>query len=178
MALRDGDRNTAKNASTHVHNPRLHIDANYAINPTRKFATQFGKKLVLGLATHVCGTSREILSQYGFLQGRETAISVQALHCGFDIEKFARREGDERHTVCKEFGWPLDVKLVLFAGRLDRALETDHPQNHKNSWFALNVARAAVQQDPNVRLIMAGAGEAAAELKRRICNGGFRISCG
>jgi glycosyltransferase involved in cell wall biosynthesis len=73
--------------------------------------------------------------------------------------------------VLEEFGWPDDAQIVLFAGRLDRAIELDHPQNHKNSWFALNVARAASLREPRFRLLMAGAGERK-ELEHRIAQWG------
>lgn len=159
---------------THVHNPWLHIEANYANSSSRRLTSAIGKKLVVKYATHVCGTSQEILSQYGFVPGTAAGPSVRALHCGIDVAKFNRSDGCERQSVCAQFGWPLDVKLVLFVGRLDRAIEIDHPQNHKNSWFALNVARVALQRDRGIRLLMAGGGEARTELERRIDDWGLR----
>jgi glycosyltransferase involved in cell wall biosynthesis len=91
------------------------------------------------------------------------------LHCGIDIDQFNGEPAGCRDSVLREFGWTPDVKLVLFVGRLDRALEYLHPKNHKNSWFALNVMRAAVAIDPSVRFIMAGdADHVSAELDRRI----------
>ena len=66
-------------------------------------------------------------------------------------------------------------KLILFAGRLDRATEFEHPQNHKNSWFALNVVRAAVERQPSVRFLMAGAGEhSRQDLESRIESWGLK----
>jgi glycosyltransferase involved in cell wall biosynthesis len=48
-------------------------------------------------------------------------------------------------------------------------MEFDHPQNHKNSWFALNVAQAAIEKQPAIRLLMAGAGDHSRyELESRI----------
>lgn len=75
------------------------------------------------------------------------------------MRKFnAPREHDRESVLC-EFLWPQESKIVLFAGRLDRAMEFDHPQNSKNSWFALNVVRAAMEKQPSIRFLMAGAGE-------------------
>lgn len=159
---------------THVHNPWLHIAVNYSVSPTRRLAASLGKLLVRLLATHVSGTSAEILRQYGFVQKRDSKVSISALHCGFDVSKFNGPRDADRKSVLHDFGWPEDSKLVLFAGRLDRSLDFDHPQNHKNSWFALNVARAAVQKDPSIRLLMAGGGDhARPELKRRIGSWGL-----
>ena len=142
----------------HIHNPWLHIKANYAISPSRRIAAAGGKVLVHGLATHVCGTSAESLQQYGFQPGRLTGPNVSVLHCGFDIDQFNSPRAPDRERVLAEFGWSPDAKIVLFAGRLDRALEFVHPQNHKNSWLALNAVREAVLRDSAVRFIMAGEG--------------------
>lgn len=153
---------------SHVHNPRLHIDANYAVTRSRRFLAATGRELVKRLATHICGTSREILCQYGFPPGSALGPQISTLHCGIDIAKFNGKEGSERASVLDEFGWPRNSKLVLFAGRLDRALEFDHPQNHKNSWLALNIARAAFAMDPDIRLLIAGDGSSRPELERYV----------
>lgn len=138
---------------THVHNPWLHIEANYATSPLRRAATWGGKQLVEGLATHVCGTSREILGRYGFQDG---ALAVRVVHCGIDVDRFNGPRDDDRAAVRAEMGWPVEARIVLFVGRLDRALQIDHPQNHKNSWLALQIAREAIARDPRIRLVMAG----------------------
>lgn len=160
---------------THVHNPWLHIGANYAVNPSRRLSTLIGKKLVNRLATQICGTSGAILRQYGFQSGRKQKPPVTVVYCGIDVSLFGSARDRDRASVLREFGWPDDAKIVLFAGRLDRALEFDHPQNHKNSWFALNVARAALAIEPRLRLLMAGAGDQERkELERRICEWGLQ----
>jgi glycosyltransferase EpsF len=151
---------------THVHNPWLHIEANYAVSVSRRLTTLMGKRLVNLLATHVCGTSAEILRRYGFRVQNAGRPAVSVVHCGFDIAKFNAPREIDRKSVLREFQWPENVKVVLFAGRLDRALKFDDPQNHKNSWFALNVVRAAVRLDPSVRLLMAGTGDSRGELER------------
>jgi glycosyltransferase EpsF len=144
---------------THVHNPWLHIAVNYNTSLSRRVTTIAGKQFVSWLATNVCGTSGAILRQYGFMLGGAKRPSVSVLHCGIDIGKFNASREPDRESVLREFGWERHAKVVLFVGRLDVALEFDHPQNHKNSWFALNVLRLAVARDPSVRLLMAGAGD-------------------
>src|ERR1700751_4931968 len=39
---------------THVHNPWLHIEANYAVGPLRMLTAKAGKHLVKRYATHIC----------------------------------------------------------------------------------------------------------------------------
>lgn len=148
---------------THVHSPWIHISANYAVSLPRKLTTAAGAKLVRRLATHVCGTSAEVLRVYGFEPGQPGRPAVSVVHCGIDVEKFSGPRDDDRRSVLSEFGWPDDTRLVLFAGRLDRALEFHHPQNHKNSWLALHIVRAALEKDPSLRLLMAGAGDESRE---------------
>ena len=153
---------------THVHNPWLHIQANYAVTPSRRFLATAGKTLVHLYATHVCGTSAEILAKYGFQPSGRWAPQIKVVHCGFDVNRFNARRELDRARILQEFGWPPQTKLVLFAGRLDRALEFAHPQNHKNSWLALNIVRVALEKDPLVRLIMAGSGASREALQERI----------
>jgi len=144
---------------THVHIPWIHIEENYAVSLSRRITAVVGKRLVLLLATHVCGTSEQVLRQYGFPLKEAGYPIVSTVHCGIDVGKFnAPREHDRESVLC-EFLWPQESKIVLFAGRLDHAMEFDHPQNSKNSCFALNVVRAAMEKQPSIRFLMAGAGE-------------------
>jgi glycosyltransferase EpsF len=142
---------------THVHNPWLHISTNYETSFLRRATVFVGKRLVRLLATDVCGTSEQILRQYGFRVAATSVPAVSVVHCGIDVQKFSAPRLRDRQSVLSEFGWRTHTKIVLFAGRLDRALQFDHPQNHKNSWFALNVVRAALKRNSNIRFLMAGA---------------------
>jgi glycosyltransferase involved in cell wall biosynthesis len=160
---------------THVHNPWIHIAVNYEINLSRRLTTIAGKRFVSRFATHVCGTSEAILRQYGFMPGHTKRPAISVVHCGIDVGKFNASREHDRESVLREFGWGQQAKVVLFAGRLDAALEFDHPQNHKNSWFALNVLRVALEREPSVRLLMAGAGDdSRKELNRHIQNWGLQ----
>lgn len=142
----------------HVHNPILHLDANYGVSPSRRVLVKLGRALVKRLATDVCGTSAKSLEEYGF-PGHPPRPSVAVLHCGINLNAFCvPREGD-RASVLDEFGLPENALVVLFAGRLDRDLEISHPRNHKNSWLALLISRIAAERNERVHLLMAGAGE-------------------
>jgi glycosyltransferase involved in cell wall biosynthesis len=144
---------------THIHNPWIDIEAFYAVTRSRQLTADIGKRLVNRFATHICGTSAEVLRRYGFDPEQTGRPAVSVVHCGFDVGRFNAPRFEDRQSVLHEFRWPQDSKLILFAGRLDRAMEFEHPQNHKNSWFALNAVRAAVERQPSVRFLMAGAGE-------------------
>lgn len=160
---------------SHVHNPWLHITANYAVTPLRRVSAAGGQKLVDLLATRIVGTSASILRQYGFDPGRRQKPRVEVIHCGIDVSLFNRSRDPDRTSVLQEFQWPDDSKIVLFAGRLDRALQLGHPQNHKNSWFALQIVRAALEREPRIRLLMAGAGEEPrAALTRHVAEWGLQ----
>jgi len=157
----------------HVHNPWSHIAVNYAVGPARRFAAGVGKALVERFATHVCGTSSAILHKYGFEPGCLGPLSIEVVHCGIDIGKFNKPREADRARILDEFGWPAHTKLVLFAGRLDRVVELAHPQNHKNSWLALNIVKEALVRDASVRLVMAGAGQSREALQDQVCTWGL-----
>jgi glycosyltransferase involved in cell wall biosynthesis len=155
----------------HIHNPWVHISELYGVTPTRRLAVRAGKWLIERLATHVCGTSTDILVRYGFQPGANTTPQVGVAHCGFEIDDFSRAGEPDRESVRQEFGWPTDSKLVLCVGRLDLGMSFDHPLNHKNTWFAMNVAAAAIRSDPALRLIVVGAGDERRERLENVVSG-------
>lgn len=142
----------------HVHNPILHLHANYGITRTRRALVRLGRTLVNSIATDVCGTSAKSLVEYGFSFG-QVGPNVTVLHCGINLDAFNAPREQDRQSVLQEFDFPDEALIILFAGRLDRDLELNHPRNHKNSWLALNAARIAAEKNPRVRLLMAGAGD-------------------
>jgi len=144
---------------SHVHIARMHITTNYVVNPGRKLSTALGRGLLDRFATNVCGTSAAILREYGFEPGRTRRPGVSVAHCGFSVGRFSGSRDQNRMDILREFGWRQEAKLVLFTGRLDQAMEFDHPKNSKNSWFALNVVKLAAERDAQICLIMAGAGD-------------------
>lgn len=146
---------------THIHNGWMNISMNYNVSPARKWISGLGKTLTGMLATHICGTSAEVLLQYGFDPSSERQPKVSVLHCGFRVDCFNKPDQmmNDRLAVLQEFNWTPECNLVLFAGRLDRAMEFNHPQNNKNSWLALHIMKSALKQDSNLRFIMAGAGD-------------------
>jgi glycosyltransferase involved in cell wall biosynthesis len=159
---------------THVHNPAYQIRNNYGVTLSRRFTARVGKALVARYATHITGTSRQVIAEYGFDASRFRRIPKAVLHCGFDTARFLGDEVPSKASVCHEFGWSEDARIILFAGRIDRSLDLGHPQNHKNSGFAVSVGIECARLDPRVRMLLAGAPSPAVPiLERRIAASGL-----
>lgn len=160
---------------THVHNPAYQIRNNYGVTLSRRFTARVGKALVARYSTHITGTSRQAIAEYGFDASRFRQIPKAALYCGFDPARFLGDPVAAKASVSHEFGWPEDAKIILFAGRIDRSLDLGHPQNHKNSGFAVSVGIECARRDSRVRMLLAGApSPAVAILEGRIAAAGLQ----
>jgi len=159
---------------THVHTPAYQIRNNYGVTFPRRLAARIGKRLVARYATHVTGTSRQVITEYGFDEARFHRMPKAAIHCGFDPARFLGDVNSRRSSLRREFGWPEDAKIILFAGRIDRSPDLGHPQNHKNSGFAVSVGIECARWDERVRMVLAGKFSIALPiLERRIAQAGF-----
>jgi glycosyltransferase involved in cell wall biosynthesis len=157
----------------HVHNPAFHIRNNYGMTMTRRITAQLGKALVARYATHITGTSRQVIGEYGFDTPRFQRIPRMALHCGFDSQPFGALAA-ARNSIRSEFDWPENSRIILFAGRIDPSPDFGHPRNHKNSGFAVSIGIEAARADANIRMILAGAlSPAVPVLEERIARAGF-----
>ena len=162
---------------THVHNPSYQILNNYGVTMSRRFTAQIGKRLIAHYATHITGTSRQVISEYGFDAPSFARIPKAALHCGFNAMRFHGNSAEAKALICEEFGWPLNARIILFAGRIDESAELGHPRNHKNSAFAISIGIESVRRDPQVRMLLAGArSEAVPILEQRIVASGLEES--
>ena len=159
---------------THVHNPAYQIRNNYGVTLGRRFTARVGKGLVAGYATHIIGTSRQVIAEYGFDTPRFGRIPKSVIHCGFDTTRFLGNFVPSKASVRDEFGWPEDAKIILFAGRIDWSPDLGHPQNHKNSGFAVSVGIECARRDLRVHMLFAGAPSPAVPiLERRIAASGL-----
>lgn len=136
----------------HIHTTFIHIN-NYSGTRTRRWTASSGKRLLAHLATHVIGTSRQIVSEYGFDDKSFDGVKRNVVHCGFDVSQFTADRESSHREICKEFGWDNTTRVLLFAGRLNPI------NNPKNPEFALEVARLCVEEYPNICFLMAGNGE-------------------
>jgi glycosyltransferase involved in cell wall biosynthesis len=160
---------------THVHNPAYQIRNNYGVTLSRRFTARVGKALVARYSTHITGTSRQAIAEYGFEGSPFSRIPKAALYCGFDPTRFLGDPVAAKASVSHEFGWPEDAKIILFAGRIDRSVDLGHPQNHKNSAFAVSVGIECARRDSRVRMLLAGAPSPAVPiLEGRIAAAGLR----
>ncbi len=158
---------------THVHNPAYQIRNNNGLTLDRRITARIGKHLIQRYATDITGTSRQVVSEHGFDGPEFNHIPKRALHCGFDCTRFAGDPASAKGSICAEFGWPPGVRVLLFAGRTDRCPDLGHPQNHKNSGFAVNLGIEACRRDSSLRIIMCGAPSVATPiLQSRINQGG------
>ena len=152
---------------THVHNPAYQIRNNYGVRLGRRFTAKVGKSMVARYATHICGTSRQVIGEYGFDAPSFAHIPAAALYCGFDPARFRADPKIARAALLSEFGWSSDALVALFVGRIDVSPDPCHPQAHKNAGFAVDVAIAAARRDRSVRLLLAGAPSPATPLLER-----------
>jgi glycosyltransferase involved in cell wall biosynthesis len=160
---------------THIHNPAYQIQNNYGVTLGRRLTARVGKKLVARYSTHITGTSRQAITQYGFDASAFSRIPKSALYCGFDPTRFLGDVPPAKASVCDEFSWPADAKIILFVGRIDVSADLGHPQNHKNSGFAVSVGIESSRKDPRVRMLLAGATSTAVrKLEERIAQAGLQ----
>ncbi|MCX6907905.1 MAG: glycosyltransferase [Verrucomicrobia bacterium] len=136
----------------HVHNPAATITF-FSTTFLRRQTLMAGKRLIGGFATHIMGTSRQILTEYGFDELPFRRITKGAEHCGFDTDRYRGDRHNFHRQVCQEFRWPESVKILFFAGRLSSNY------NQKNPAFALDVAKACISKNASIRLLMAGGGD-------------------
>ena len=154
----------------HVHNPVANL-AFFFRSKLRTAVLLTGKNLLANLATHITGTSRQVVSEYGFDVERFANVRRRAVYCGFDVSRFNGEYAVSRRKILDEFDWKSNVKILLFVGRLNSEL------NQKNPEFALQVAKLCIEVDPNVRFIMAGGGDdIRVELEGKVMQWGMQRS--
>lgn len=145
----------------HVHNPAYQLYSNYGVTARRKMQLNLGKSLLRKFTTHIAGTSEKILVEYGIGKKDFPSQWIGAIHCAFDVKRYTNFHIREKEKLCRELGWAKDVKVILFAGRLDCSLDEHHSQNHKNSVFAIMVLQ--LLKNENIKMIYAGDNECIAE---------------
>jgi len=136
----------------HVHNPAINIEY-FSTSLLRRSILSAGKSLVGGLATDILGTSRQLLTEYGFDDKLFEKLPRRAAHCGFDVTRYGGNAVEVRSDVRREFGWKQSARIVLFVGRLNSNC------NQKNPEFALEVAQHCTARHPDICVLFVGGGD-------------------
>jgi glycosyltransferase involved in cell wall biosynthesis len=148
----------------HVHNPFVTFDKTLS----KRIARAIGRVAVKRLATTVAGTSMRMLHDYNLAPDPSATQERTALHCGFDLTPYASDASEARARIRTEFEWPLSSRILLFVGRLESHF------NQKNPRFAVDIARASIAMDGNVKALFVGAGdEARAQIELELAEQGL-----
>jgi glycosyltransferase involved in cell wall biosynthesis len=144
----------------HIHNPLYHR-TNYANGIVRRIIKASGKHMLSRLDTHIMGTSRQIVEEYGFHDSAALNVTLGVAHCGIDVTEYRGDYNQAHGQLCRELGWDKSAKIILFVGRLDgeNIRHLGRTMTHKNPAFALEVARESVARDPRIRFLMVGSGD-------------------
>ena len=157
----------------HVHNPPFCLRVNTETRAQKAVFT-LARAIVRKLATHVLGTSAQVLREYGFTSDAFPKQQIVPLHCGFEASAFAMSAAEANESVCRELGWPPGSRITLFAGRLDGFDPRKPEWNHKNPEFALDVVHKAIENGTDTRLVMVGDGDRTRRiLEKRVSDWGL-----
>ena len=157
----------------HVHNPPFCLRVNTETRAQKAVFT-LARAIVRKLATHVLGTSAQVLREYGFTSDAFPKQQIVPLNCGFEASAFAMSAAEANESVCRELGWPPGSRITLFAGRLDGFDPRKPEWNHKNPEFALDVVHKAIENGTDTRLVMVGDGDRTRRiLEKRVSDWGL-----
>lgn len=158
----------------HIHNA-IH-DVERASNWRRDVVVSLEKKLLAHLATHIMATSQQMIIEYGFDTNSFSHLKRGAAYCGFDVTRFSRNHAEIHADVSREHGWEGSAKIMLFAGRLNSGSHGSDAvvRSGKNPGFALQVAREAMARDADLRLLLAGDGNARKEFEALVQSWGLQ----
>jgi glycosyltransferase involved in cell wall biosynthesis len=147
---------------THIHNAVRQFEA-------EQVTGKLGRWLVGRYSTHITGTSRHVIADYGFDDPNFSHIPRMALYCGFDPSRFLGERPPAKAALCRELGWPENAKIILCVGRIDPQADAGHRRAQKNSAFAVSVGIECGRRDPDLRMVFAGEPSAAVPvLEQRI----------
>ena len=142
----------------HVHNAPARL-REAGRTKMRRALLGVSARFIKRYATHVLGTSSQILTQYRFVPGAFPRQRILDLHCGFDVSRFGESHERANESLCAELGWPAGSRIALFVGRLDGFDESNPGWNGKNPEFALRVAKAAIDSGSDIRFVLVGGPE-------------------
>lgn len=156
---------------THLHGPTV---TKIHGTTTQRIIAQIGKTLLAPYATFIASTSLQLIHYTGIDTRIWRHIPRDAVYCGVDIGRFALHPLKARVALREEFVWPADSKIILFAGRTDKAPDICNPMNTKNSALAAAIGIEVAKRDPRVHMLFAGERSTGVPiLERRVADGGL-----
>jgi glycosyltransferase involved in cell wall biosynthesis len=136
----------------HAHNSMIFIN-NYANSLPRKLFYKTGKLLNGLLATHITGTSNQLMQELGYDKRLYQHKRIDPLYCGAAPDAFKFNEAI-REEVRQKLGLSATDKLIMFIGRI--GLTRENEINHKNPEFAFSIAMQLASEDPSCKFLFVG----------------------
>jgi glycosyltransferase EpsF len=159
----------------HIHNAAYQLRTDFGATVTRRCGVRLGKAFVSRFATHITGTSRHVMLEYGYRMRQGGGTLIAPLYCGFDAGRFRVGHQESARSLRQEFGWSTDTKAILSVGRMDPSPDFGHPRNQKNSGFGVAVAIECARRDPRFCMLVVGERQepTATALERRVHQAGL-----
>lgn len=137
---------------SHAHNSLIYVE-NYSNSLRRKISYRIGKILVGFFASHITGTSDDLLDQLGYNKRLYLRKRIEPLYCGVNSELF-RFDINQRIQFRNNYKFEEDEKIVVFVGRIDCPRQTD--LNHKNPMFAIEIAKKVIRTNKKIKFLFVG----------------------
>ncbi len=137
---------------THIHNPTYQVQ-----NGTlaRRLTGRAGKSLMRSYTTHITGTLRQVISEYGFDAPSFAHVPRMVLYCGFDPLRFLGERPPAKVSLCRELGWPENAKIILCVGRIDpQSPDVGHATSPEKFRIRRFRGIECGRRDPNVRMVL------------------------
>ena len=136
----------------HAHNSMVYIN-NYTNSIPRKFFYKMGKLLNALLATHITGTSEQLMQELQYNKKEYRKKRIEPLYCGANPGSF---KYDESVRLCSrtKLGFSSSDKVIIFIGRI--GLTRENEINHKNPEFAFSLAKKLATDDPSFKFLFVG----------------------
>jgi glycosyltransferase EpsF len=136
----------------HAHNGMVFIN-NYTNSISRKLFYKAGKYLNALLATHLTGTSNQLMEQLGYNKRIFKKKRIDPLYCGVAPETF-KFNSDIRSSTRQKLGFGSEDKVIIFIGRI--GLSRENEINTKNPGFAFSIASQLSAEDPSYKFLFVG----------------------
>jgi len=136
----------------HAHNSMVYIN-NYTKSIGRKWFYKTGKYLNGLLATHITGTSNQLMGELGYNNNFFRRKRIEPLYCGAAPGAF-KFNSNTRTGIRQQLGFAPEDKVVIFIGRI--GLTRENEINHKFPEFAFDIATQMAAENKTFRFLFVG----------------------